>query len=579
MAVVNSQRLDHVGPRDPQHGFPMWYEDGGGTRLALALGPDQFTPAGEQPPSPGAPIVFPTNFPEEAFFFYAEAELPVGGAGVIGRARLVLALEAAFGGAGLPAEGARVVFARIRVRMDDVVPGASYVVTHPYGVTDAMEADDRGRVFVTEDLGVADEDFASVLSTGRVAPFLRWTAAPPPGHLGDGTTARTVTGSPFGTNFFRIDGPRVAEGGGTPDPADPTNPDRVQTDLFTVQGRIATQHGAEVTRATFTRTAGGTVQLDVFARSAPGQTLELGDPRVAAVAADRDYLVHADVPTPPTSVTVVNATDTPATRTSAPVTDLVVVSRAELDAGAQTLTVEATSSDATGPTLTAEGYGALTAGPTVFTGVGAAPGAVVVSSAGGGRGRGPVTVVGPGAATLPAVAGAGPDQTVVTGSTVTLDGTSSRGAVTSFVWSLIAGTPVALTGDTTPTATFTAPPPGQLTFGLTVTGPGGSATDDVTVTVDPVPPPDVLSVDRCDFRTSRQQWRVGGTVTGTLPNEVVVMTAGQELGRSPVDATGAWDVRRTLTAADAPLVPSVGDTVTASSVGGGATTAPVNIRN
>ncbi|MGL5818571.1 MAG: hypothetical protein ACRCYR_13470, partial [Phycicoccus sp.] len=114
----------------------MWYADAGGTRLALGVDPDPMTPAVGELPNPGAPVSFPDNYPDEAFYFAAEAAMAVGGAGVVGRARLVFALEAAFGGPGTPDPSARIVFARIRVRIDDVVPGATYVVTHPHGVTD-----------------------------------------------------------------------------------------------------------------------------------------------------------------------------------------------------------------------------------------------------------------------------------------------------------------------------------------------------------------------------------------------------------------------------------------------------------
>lgn len=579
MALENTQRLSVVGPRDPGHGFPRWFEDDNATRLELGVGPDTFTPAGEQLPSPGAPLSFPDNFPEEAFYFYAESEMPVGGVGVVGRARLILALEAAFGGVGTPAEGARVVFARIRVRMDDVVPGAEYVVTHPYGVTDPMPADDRGRVFVTDDRGIADEDFERVLEAGLVAPFLVATTVPDAGHLGDGVTPHTLTGSPFGTDFFRIDGPRVGDGGGPVDPADPTNRDRVHTELFTVQGRRATQLGAEITRASYGRNAAGVVDLDVFARSAPGQTLELGQPRIAATAADRDYVMHTRVPDVPATVEVVNVTDNPSTRTAAPVTDLVLVRSASYNPSTRILKVNAASSDSDAPTLTVEGHGALTATPTVFADVDAVPEQVVVTSAAGGRGTRPVNVTGPASPTLPVLADAGADLEVVTGREGRLDATASRGPVTGWSWSQLSGTTVTLSDASVPIPTFTAPAPGTIEFRVTVTGDGGPSSDTVSVTVLPVPPPDTIDIDRAEFRTSKQQWRVGGTLTGSLPAEVVVDFVGQELGRSPVDATGGWDVRRTLTSADASLLPTVGDSVTATSAAGGTDTAAINIRN
>ena len=87
------------------------------------------------------------------------------------------------------------------------VPGGSYVVTYPFGETGPLIADDRGRVFVTEDIGVAPLQFDGALA-GHVAPFLQWTsgaakdpgeADPPAGYLGDGSIAHTITGSPLGT--------------------------------------------------------------------------------------------------------------------------------------------------------------------------------------------------------------------------------------------------------------------------------------------------------------------------------------------------------------------------------------------
>ncbi len=584
MAVHNTERLTFVGPRDPQHGFPLWYEDASGTRLALGLGNDPLTPAGEQPPNPGAPLSIPENFPEEGFYFYAESEMPIGGAGTVGRARLILGLEAAFGGPGTPAVDARVVFARIRVRIDDVIPGASYVVTHPYGVTDPLIADEKGRVFWTDDRGIADEQFGAVLTAGQVAPFLRAVSGAPAGYLGDGVTPTAVTGSPMTppTNFFRIDGPGVAAGGGPVDPADPTNPDRIQNALFSVQGKIATRLGAQITRATYTRDAANAVTLDVFATSAPGQSLELAAPRVAATGDGRTYLARAEVPAIPPAATVVNVGDVPPTYATAVVTDQVVVTTAEYDHATGRLTVDATSSDALAPTLTVVGLGDLTTAPAEFA-VSAVPADIVVTSAAGGVGSRPVTVVGAAGQVLPVVADAGADITAVTGTVVALDGGGSRGDIASYGWVQTAGPAVTLTEPAGPVPSFTAPSsPGVLTFELTVTSPNGSSSDTVTVTVTDPPPPDQLTIQQTQYRTSKRQWRVGGTVVATggpRANRVTVTLNGVEIGSSPVDITGAWDVRRTLLGPEAALVPTVGSTVSAVSEHGGADTAPVNIRN
>ena len=183
-----------VGPTDPVHGFPLWYEDSDGTRLELGLDPNDANLPALELPTPGAPVVFPNggpgNFPDEAFYFIAEAEMLVGGPAGSARARLILALEAAFGGTGAVVDGQQMVFGRIRLRIDDVEPGATYTATGPYGAISG-EADDRGRVFETEDIG-ATGDFTSPFAS-RIGPFLRWAANPPTGYLGDGVSERTVT--------------------------------------------------------------------------------------------------------------------------------------------------------------------------------------------------------------------------------------------------------------------------------------------------------------------------------------------------------------------------------------------------
>lgn len=581
MSIVNTHRLAFVGPRDDQHGFPLWYEDETGTRLALGLAQDPNTPAIGELPQPGSPLSFPANFPDESFYFMAESRMSVGGAGVVGRARLILALEAAFGGAGVPAPDAHVVFARIRVRMDDVIPGATYVVTHPYGQTDALTADEDGRVFDTDDRGIADEQLDAVLRAGLVAPFLRWTAGAPARYLGDGVSERPVTGSPFGTNFFRIDGPDVAAAGGPVDPGDPTNPDRIQSSLFTVQGKEAPRLGVELTSATYTRT-GPAIVVDLHATSAEGQALETsgaGLPRVALGTTGRHYTARAEAGAVPATAEVVNVTDEPVSRSTRDVVDRVDIDVAEFSPSAQTLTVSARSSDDTGPALQVEGIGALTATPTVFPGLGGVPAEIVVTSGAGGRASRLVSLKGPANPDLPIVADAGPDVSVVTGTVASLDGTGSRGGVTSWSWSQTTGTTVTLNDDTTPQPSFTAPAPETLSFELTVQGPSGQDSDTVDLVVVPVPPPDQITVEQAQFRTGRQQYRVSGTLVGTPPSTVVVSFAGTDLGQSAVDATGAWDVRRTLTAAETNLRPTAGSQVEVRSTTGVPVLAAISIRN
>jgi hypothetical protein len=95
--------------------------------------------------------------------------------------------------------------------------------------------------------------------------------------------------------------------------------------------------------------------------------------------------------------------------------------------------------------------------------------------------------LGNGIDTLRPDANVGADQVVTEGDTVTLDGSTSTGAIVTYLWEPV-GNSVTLTNASSDKATFTAPPVGTsgetLTFRLTVTDSGGqfsSATTNVTV--------------------------------------------------------------------------------------------------
>lgn len=217
-----------VGPVDPRVGFPLWHQDEQGRRVQLCL--DSATLCLTTPPNAGAPSVTTAliNFPEEAFYWYAEAEIdrPNGG-----RSRLVLSKEAAFT---TPAAvvGEQITFDRIRVRIDKLTPNATYTVTHPFGVL-TLVADDAGDINTTTDIGCGSSpcDFSRSMN-GSLNVFLRWdpafAPAAPAGYLGDPTVTHRITGSPLNTNIFKIDGPNI---GGT-------GINTIQTNLFTLSGKI-----------------------------------------------------------------------------------------------------------------------------------------------------------------------------------------------------------------------------------------------------------------------------------------------------------------------------------------------------
>lgn len=219
-----------MGPVDPANGFPTWYSDGT-VRLQFCYQAGQGCLS--EPPDPNSPASYPDNFPDEAFWFAAEAS-----------AGNLSLYEAALEGAhanGPVVDGDQMGFGRLRFRLDGLTANASYTITHPYGVH-TFTADADGIINETLDQGVCAPsattpcDWAGVgaaflgdFGRGTTATFLRQDGAAP-GTLGDINTARTVTGAPSGNNFVRVVGPNAGGPG--------VNTLTVNT--FTVQGLIAT---------------------------------------------------------------------------------------------------------------------------------------------------------------------------------------------------------------------------------------------------------------------------------------------------------------------------------------------------
>lgn len=222
--------LSAVGPIDPAHGFPVWYQDSTGLALELCLNlRDLLCPAFPSNVDPRLPVSFPSNFPEEAFWWSGEAQVSVDGGGSV---LLVLALEAAFANEA-PRAGDRLAFARLRIRGRGL-PLGTYRITHPYGVQTFNVNTTAGRqINFTEDTGAATvENFNTALS-GPVGPFLIWDPEIPPaapaGYVGNPNFLHEVVGSPLGTNFLKVE--RQVAGG-----------EFVTvgfTDLFALSGKVA----------------------------------------------------------------------------------------------------------------------------------------------------------------------------------------------------------------------------------------------------------------------------------------------------------------------------------------------------
>ena len=243
LAVPAQATLSAVGPVDVSTGFPSYYQDSTGLRLEPCL---------DGPPrcfADPSDLVAPEG---EAFYNNTTSSLTLPNADT---ADLTLALEAAYAADG---SGQEVTFGRIRfTAKSGLRAGGTYTVTHPYGV-DTFVANGSGAVPAnagTEDIGGVGPclgpnahsaggacDFAEA-NTSRVGPFLKWdpavAPAAPAGYLGDNQTPHRITGGQNG-NVFRIQGPRVnaSTTDRCPTVAGAVS-DCIETNLFTVEGKVA----------------------------------------------------------------------------------------------------------------------------------------------------------------------------------------------------------------------------------------------------------------------------------------------------------------------------------------------------
>ncbi|MRR59021.1 MAG: hypothetical protein EG824_12535 [Deltaproteobacteria bacterium] len=405
--------LKDVGPLNPSNGFPVWYRDASsgpvvgfpqGLPLQQCLSqaispfaagsymcnllPELLNP--DDPTSlvifdPAQPIVFPSNFPSELFWWSGDALIAPGAPGntLDVDATLVLGLEGAFS-TGPVLAGDQVSFGRIRIRVD--VPagqGGTYRITHPYGVDtfDNVTDTNKNDINFTQDLGLgAPGQFGGALAS-RLGPFLVWTpdagpATPtnPDGtitvgteiYVGDPNIEHTVTGSPFNTNFFRVE--RLDAQGNVIGSA--------QTDLFAITGKIYTTPiptPMAVKRAVYSRTVSLTV-IDVFATAGILSNQVTPTPSALEVTAtgltpqpmvsdgEGNFYLHYEVPVGtalPNTLTVTNTADNQPVPVNVSLVDDVAISAAIYDPTAKTLRIQGTSSDKVTPPAIVTQFGPL----------------------------------------------------------------------------------------------------------------------------------------------------------------------------------------------------------------------------
>jgi hypothetical protein len=427
--------------------FPRWYQDDQGVPLELCLSKalSSRVPGGFMCtllPNPGIfddtkPIAFPSNFPDESFWMLAETSIDDPGNG-LQLDTYVAGVEAAFA-AELPRQGDQQSFARIRIRATVPVAG-TYTVTHPYGVdTFTVTSPDRRAINLTRDIGIgAPGDFSGALA-GNIGPFLHRDGPlytepnPETGEtetfIGDPNLAERVTGSPFGTNFVRIDGPNGLS---------------IETRLFNLSGKVFTGGVASqigIDRATYSRDAQRT-WISVFANSGPDATLcfresldLVGDPpspcQFQMTGDGNGRFFGQDVAPaslPPFVLVTADDINASATTQTQPLVDVVNITQARYSWPDKTLTVDARSSDEVEiPALVTEGFGRLlpVSGATqrlVAAGIEQPPAKITVKSAAGGSDTEFVVIEGspfPRPANQPPVAN--PDSASTTaGVTVTL---------------------------------------------------------------------------------------------------------------------------------------------------------------
>jgi len=416
------------GPYLPANGsFAAWYQDTHGRTLDLCLSKAVSSRVPSAPgaptymcnllPTPGVfddaqPIVFPTNFPDEAFWFTVDGTIVDATRGI--DLAYGSAIEAAFA-AEEPIDGDQVSFARVRIRVD-VPTAGTYVITHPYGV-DVFNVDTPGRraINMTRDIGIGTPKTYDGALKGDVGPFLRSVNGPytetnpvtgqAETFIGDPNLEEAVTGSPFNTNFLRIEGPGGLD---------------LRTTVFAVSGKLSSVIRPTPMipqRSTYSRHAGDSApvaQQDVFVMAPPPPatvTLDSNNPVLNLREANTTGNWYAQSSTNPSlpgtlQVTADNhlaiPTSTPTTLPM-PLTDLVVIQRAEYSLSTGQITVVASTSDETSPPVltatsgTGAAIGALSgdgAVKTLATGISPIPPAKVrVTSSNGGSDTEEVVIV------------------------------------------------------------------------------------------------------------------------------------------------------------------------------------------
>ena len=579
-----SAEMAEVGPVNSTNGFPFWYMDGNGLALELCLTSGNCV---FDPPIIGNTFSEQIGFSEKAFYWSANAQLSVGPGGS-GSATLDMALVASFSGSissSIPVNGEQITFAQVILGpINNLVPGGIYTVIHPFGVLDNLVADASGVIPKQgQYIGCATApcDFEAALGSG-IGPFLRWdptvSPASPTGFIGNPTVSHKVIGSPYRTNFFRIEG--LNAGG--------TGIDFKETDLFKVQGKLFTgtlPTPLIIDRSTYMRPLPSAV--DVIATSAPSANLQVSGTGIITktMVGNGNGKFYAHIPftgSPPDFITV-TASNPPNTAAAVirEVVDAVTITLAEYNSSTQTLTIDASSSDKVAPpTLTAIGFGDLIDGRLVLSGVAVPPKKITVLSSAGGSDTAQVTIT----ANVKPIARNDNALTRVNTSVpidVLSNDTAASGTLDPSTVTIVTATGHGTTSINTSTGVVTYTPNldfvGQDSFTYTVKDSIDQVSNVATVNINVVAD-EALTVTSAQFRRSLRWWQIKGKSTVKTGNTITLYvgpgTTGPVVGTAAVNSRGDWSLSRL----NSNVNPGTATSITAESSLGTVVTFPLTIR-
>ena len=308
LSMPSQAVLERMGPINASPsvgGFPSWYQDTTGVTMEFCDLTNQSELTGGWctliPPGPVFPETFPTQYFDEHFYWDTNTVVDDTTTGT--RARLIMAVEAAFANGG-PVPGDQMTFGRIRIFITNLPFTGDYTIYTPYGKSTISGLQAGDRLFTTDDVGVGCvATFACTLNTD-IGPFL--LPSPTPGgaelppipdlvqgqdpaydallaaggttpypntgkkYLADPARLGPITGSPlapfvgsdgrtYNHNIFRVEGP---------------NGWSLTTTDFSITGRLMT--GAligkvNVDRASYAQTVASSTgkKVDVFATATP----------------------------------------------------------------------------------------------------------------------------------------------------------------------------------------------------------------------------------------------------------------------------------------------------------------------